>query len=108
MISDVPPKVIPNDAPPRPELGPPRTIKIAESARLSATVRANSGTDVKVTFKWMKRVGPGAVTFAPPDAAQTTAHFSEPGEYILRLTASRESGMDQITGTGDFKVVVEP
>ena len=63
-----------------------------------------------VTVAWSKFRGPGAVTFAnerpavekaefhaPPGAvfsgkATTTATFSEPGEYVLRLVVNDWSG----------------
>lgn len=34
---------------------------------------------------WTKASGPGSVRFANPSAAETTAAFSAPGEYILKL-----------------------
>jgi hypothetical protein len=60
-----------------------------------------------VTLRWSKYRGPGAVTFdkarpevekLPPGEAAfsgratTTARFSEPGEYVLHLTANDYSG----------------
>jgi uncharacterized protein len=36
---------------------------------------------------WSKVTGPGAVTFADPAAAVTTAEFSEPGAYVLQVVA---------------------
>ena len=54
-----------------------------------------------VTFAWFKHQGPGVVTFsqatgraaaAGGDAA-TTATFSEPGDYVLRLRANDVSGV---------------
>ena len=36
---------------------------------------------------WSKASGPGAVTFADPKAAVTTATFSETGEYVLKVVA---------------------
>jgi hypothetical protein len=42
-------------------------------------------------FRWSKLAGPGNVAFRPPDELATTATFSEPGTYLLRLTA-KESG----------------
>ena len=36
---------------------------------------------------WSKVAGPGTVTFADPNAAVTTATFSAPGEYVLRVSA---------------------
>src|SRR6185369_10719416 len=40
------------------------------------------------TMAWTKVSGPGTVLFTTPDAAVTTASFSETGTYVLRLTAS--------------------
>jgi len=37
--------------------------------------------------RWTKASGPGQVSFADPSARETTATFSAPGEYVLRLTA---------------------
>ncbi|KQT33824.1 Tat pathway signal protein [Sphingomonas sp. Leaf412] len=37
---------------------------------------------------WQTVSGPGAVTFADPRAAATTARFSAAGDYVLRLAAS--------------------
>jgi hypothetical protein len=47
------------------------------------------------------------VKFDPPNAVPTSATFSAPGDYIVRLTASKPSGMDSITGTADFKIAVQ-
>jgi hypothetical protein len=60
---------------------------------------------VPVTLTWFKHQGPGRITFAPPNPrpngadglATTTATFSEPGEYILRVRANDASG---IAGAG--------
>jgi uncharacterized protein len=38
--------------------------------------------------QWLKKSGPGAVTFASADSLLTTASFSEPGDYVLALQAS--------------------
>ena len=63
------------------------------------------GGAAPVTLTWFKHQGPGDVTFADatPDVdrasgrATTTATFSAPGEYILRLRANDASG---VTGAG--------
>jgi hypothetical protein len=107
IISDVPPKVTPDAAPPRPESGPPRSVTFPGPTKLSATVRSNTVPGAKITYAWTKRSGPGEVTFDPPDALQTSATFSERGEYLLHLTVSRPSGMDHITGGADFKIGVK-
>lgn len=107
IISDIAPKVAPIDAPQRPELGPARKVAFPSATSLNATVRTNTSPGAKVTYAWAKRTGPGDVKFDPPDALPTSATFSARGEYLVRLTASRPSGMDSITGTADFKIVVE-
>src|SRR4051794_4147555 len=49
--------------------------------------------DPATTIKtsWSKASGPGRVTFANPEAAITTATFTSPGTYVLRLTATEGS-----------------
>jgi hypothetical protein len=41
-----------------------------------------------LTVSWTKASGPGTVTFAQPNIPRTTAGFSLPGIYVLRLTAT--------------------
>ncbi|MCB4756095.1 MAG: C25 family cysteine peptidase [Elusimicrobia bacterium] len=41
-----------------------------------------------LTIAWTKVSGPGAVMFDPPASLSTTASFSEPGVYLLRLSAN--------------------
>ena len=52
---------------------------------------------------WTKVSGPGTVTFADPKAPVTTATFSAPGEYELRLTADN----GQSTAASTVHVLVE-
>lgn len=55
----------------------------------------------QVTLTWFKHQGPGTVTFAPATGRiaaaggdmATTATFSEPGEYLLRVRANDASGV---------------
>src|SRR5579883_3252617 len=61
-----------------------------------------AGPEVKVT--WSKASGPGTVTFANAKAAETTATFSAPGSYVLKLTA--ENG--QASASSTLNVEVEP
>ncbi len=54
-----------------------------------------------VTLTWFKHQGPGRVAFEPPTPrvsageglASTTATFSEPGEYVIRVRANDASGV---------------
>ncbi|NLE59697.1 MAG: hypothetical protein GX616_15160, partial [Planctomycetes bacterium] len=54
-----------------------------------------------VTVTWTKQSGPGTVSFANPNAVDTTATFSTQGTYVLRLTASDSvlSDYDEVTIT---------
>ncbi|HUW82308.1 MAG TPA: Calx-beta domain-containing protein, partial [Phycisphaerae bacterium] len=40
-----------------------------------------------VTTTWSKVIGPAAVTFGDPNAVDTTATFTQAGEYVLKLEA---------------------
>jgi N-acetylneuraminic acid mutarotase/fibronectin type 3 domain-containing protein len=40
-----------------------------------------------LTFLWSEVSGPAEVVFADPTALETTASFSAPGDYVLRLSA---------------------
>jgi DUF1680 family protein len=61
-----------------------------------------TGPEPKVT--WSKYTGPGAVTFADAHSAITTATFSAPGAYVLRLTADNGDASSSST----LNVSVEP
>jgi hypothetical protein len=86
----------------------PLTVWVADDAKLPPGAPQNKSAPVTVT--WSKLRGPGAVTFskekpavektdfaAPANTvftgkATTTATFSEPGEYVLRVVANDWSG----------------
>ena len=55
-----------------------------------------------VTFAWSKISGPGSVAFGSAASAGTSATFSAPGAYLLRLTASD----GQLTGSDDLQITV--
>jgi RHS repeat-associated protein len=75
--------------PPTVSAGDDQSIAFPSSASLSGTV-ADDGLPVgsTTTLAWTKVFGPGDVTFANAAAASTTATFSTPGPYVLRLEAS--------------------
>ncbi len=55
------------------------------------------------TVRWSRVSGPGDVAFQDPTTLVTTATFTVPGTYVLRLTANT----GEETATSDFHVVVE-
>jgi hypothetical protein len=59
-----------------------------------------------VTVAWSKDSGPGTVTFADPKAAITTAAFSAPGAYVLKLTAT--NGHSSATSTVSVRAETAP
>lgn len=81
--------VIPRNQPPTVEAGPDQEIELPNSASLTGTVSDDGlPRGSTVTVNWSVVSGAGNVTFADANAATTTASFSAPGSYILKLTAS--------------------
>jgi uncharacterized protein len=74
--------------PPTVVAGIDRIVVLGGKTYLDGTVKTLGGkADESVKLSWSKESGPGEVTFADPDAAQTTAMFSELGDYVLKLAA---------------------
>ena len=73
---------------------------------LQSGQRTRQGRRMSVT--WSKYRGPGAVEFADATpaieggAARTTARFSEPGSYMLRVLASDGSGLNGCCWTNGY------
>jgi hypothetical protein len=69
--------------------GPDGSVTMPAAFSLNGTVTDDGQpTPPTLTTAWSKTSGPGTVTFASPSSAATTATFSAPGVYVLRLTAS--------------------
>lgn len=99
------------NTPPKITIPTTRTITLPDPATLSVAVsddglpkppvrgsrgeraEAQSSIAEGLHVRWAKYRGPGQVTFAPPDAvvkggkATTAATFSEPGVYLIHVTA---------------------
>jgi hypothetical protein len=54
---------------------------------INATATAIPAQAGSLSVQWSKQSGPGTVTFSSPATASTTASFSAPGDYVLRLSA---------------------
>jgi hypothetical protein len=87
------------------DVGGPLSVKLPAAAALDATI-SRDGLPVgsSVTSRWLRIAGPGQVGFADPHSADTTASFSEPGSYVLRLVADDS----ELTGFADLNVTVRP
>jgi len=69
--------------------GTPLTVGLHDNASLHADVQDDGlpqGGNLKIS--WSKKSGPGNVIFGSPDAAQTTASFSQAGPYVLQISAN--------------------
>ncbi len=58
------------------------------------------------TVAWSRESGPGTVTFADPRAPVTTATFSAPGAYVLKLTV--DNGQSTVASTLNVDVALPP
>jgi hypothetical protein len=74
--------------PPCVNAGPDQTLGASVStATLQGQVSDDGDPNSVVTTTWSKVSGPDVVTFGNLNALTTTASFSAPGTYVLRLTA---------------------
>ena len=68
--------------------GPDRTIDPSQTLVLDGNALDEGLPNGQLFPFWSEVSGPGSVAFADPTALDTTALFSIPGSYVLRLTAS--------------------
>ena len=79
----------------------PLTVWAWDDGRSRGSVVRAGRTGVPVTLTWFKHRGPGDVTFDVDTArvpveggkATTTATFTEPGDYVIRVRANDASGV---------------
>jgi RHS repeat-associated protein len=91
--------------PPAVNAGPDQTIGIRDTATLQGTSTDDGRpTGSTLTTSWSVVSGPGTVTFENPQQASTTATFSLPGTYVLRLTGSDSD----LISDDDVTVTVNP
>lgn len=72
-----------------------------DDGRVSNSVASGGREGVPVTLAWFEHRGPGHVTFSEPETevpaeggrATTTATFSAPGTYVVRVRATDASGV---------------
>jgi RHS repeat-associated protein len=92
-----------NNVAPSVNIGADQTINLPNSANLLAAV-TDDGLPVpaNLTSIWSKVSGAGNVTFSDLSSPQTTAQFSNVGEYILRLSVFD----GEFTSTDDVTILV--
>ena len=93
------------DFPPRVRAGVDRDVMLGGKTYLSGAVKFfKPGSTSKIL--WSKDSGPGKATFADANTNITTATFSQPGAYVLKLTAGE--GKLSSSSTLKVKVVTPP
>lgn len=90
---------------PRVQAGPDQTVSLPSSARLVGSI-VDDGLPESVTpaASWTQVSGPAPVWFSHATQAQTTVAFSEPGQYVLRLTGDDS----QLASSDELVVTVQP
>lgn len=81
--------VNPENHPPVVSAGADQSIVLPDTATLNGTASDDGNPQgSSLALLWTKVSGEGAATFTDPASASTVAAFSEPGVYVLRLTAT--------------------
>lgn len=91
--------------------GPNRSVTLGDSASLDGTASDdNLPAPPNLTTAWSQVSGPGMVSFGNASSVDTSANFSEPGTYTLRLSASDGvlSAFDEMTVVVDEPVQQGP
>ena len=74
-----------------------RSAAVEPESRSGRTRLLSAPAGPALTAMWSKDSGPGEVKFADAKALITTATFSTPGAYVLRLTADNGQSKDSST-----------
>jgi len=64
------------------------SVDVNTSTNLSGTTEYNSNVNPNFELQWVKKEGPGNVSFGSPSSYNTTASFDTEGTYILQLAAT--------------------
>ena len=83
--------------------GPDQTITLPATATMAGTMTDDGipNPPAALTATWSKASGPGTATFTNGSALNTSVSFSQPGSYVLRLSASDglQSSTDDVSVT---------
>ena len=91
--------------PPVVNAGPDQSVQFPDAVSLNGSVTDDGKpTPPNLTSQWTKLSGPGTVAFGDATSPVTTATFSDPGTYVLRLTGNDS----QLSTQDDVTVVSSP
>ena len=94
------------DFPPSVKAGIDRAVMQGGKTYLAGALQALKTSNTSATATWSKASGPGRVTFADAGEPTTTATFSTPGNYVIKLTARK--GQMSASSTLAVRVVAPP
>jgi RHS repeat-associated protein len=94
------------NSPPIVDAGPNQIITLPSTATLAGSAKDDGipNPPGALTLTWSVVSGPAAVVFSDASAANSTATFSHPGTYVLRLKA--DDGM--LNRSDDVQITVRP
>lgn len=90
--------------PPVVHAGLERVVVLSGKTYLQGTILDDGRPTTPPAAEWSKQSGPGRVSFAAAKQAATTARFSAPGEYVLKLAANDGAA----SASDTLKVTVQP
>ncbi len=90
--------------PPSVTAGIDRSVILGGKTYLKGAIKDDGKPNAAPSVQWSKESGPGDVTFADANAPETTATFSAPGDYELKLTGSD----GELSSSSTLKVSVDP
>jgi RHS repeat-associated protein len=97
--------VNPANQPPSVNAGGNQTITLPDAAVLNGTASDDGQPErSSLSVLWSSISGPGIVTFADPTWVSTSANFSAPGVYLLRLSADDT----EYATSSDVTITVNP
>ncbi len=79
--------VRPLNQPPVVDAGHNQMVVLPDLCQLKGVVTDDGWPSHVLTVRWRQIDGPGPVAFDAPNSARTTAAFSDPGNYVLELSA---------------------
>jgi hypothetical protein len=79
--------------PPTANAGPDQAVTLPAEATMQGSVADDGSPNPpgSLTAGWSQVSGPGTATFTDPTSPTSTVSFSDPGTYVLRLTADDSS-----------------
>ena len=86
------------------DAGEDQEVILPDFADLVGDIDPDDINEQQVTKKWSKISGPGGVDFTNDSSLVTSAGFSRPGEYVLRL----EGRYGVLTDADEVTITVEP